>query len=803
MTPSDPGNILNRTFFIFLFSVACLASEIILTRIFSVIFWYHFAFLVLSTSMLGFGIGGFLVRSHGPKLKKYTDGGVLGTGSLVAGLSLFLALILITHSPFHISDPMTSPNTIALGMGFEILAAALLMLIPFIFMGGMIVYMLQREKKQVGLIYGANLGGSAFGCLVALFLMDMAGGVNALVLVASCLVFSGVLISWKEKKPAVFCAVTGLLIVLSLFFQDRLFPIRSPLGKPAAGLEETQKVLSEWTSLSRVDIYKEKNWKEQEFGLWGLSPVSRSLLPERLGVLIDYWAYTTILKHSERPGYYDFLQDLPMYAMYRIAPPNPRMMIIGSGGGMDIRAGLHFGASGIDAVEINPAIFKAMTGELESYSGGVYTDPKVRAHLGDGRNVLVSSKDHYDIVQLSGVDTFSATQAGAYALTENYLYTMEAFQEYLERLAPEGLLSLTHWYLPSATGYPRFSLRLFCLAWSALKAQGVEHPEKHLFFFHSKRFAVLFVKKTPLSATEINVLMDLCMEKQYVCLFRPDRVIYSSMTFYSFVKAPDKKAWYDDYPFNVTPPTDNSPFYFENRKFKNILSPGNYIEGYTRFDGQTILTCLFIELLIAASILLISAIRLERKKKDLGGWMYFFFIGMGFMLVEVSFTQQLVLFLGHPVYALSVVLFSMLLFSGLGSSMAGSVSARFSMPLVVIVLAAFLAFQAFFGIPLIRNWTDSGSFLTRTTIVLLFLAPVSFLMGTAFPEAAKRLFDTGRDESLGVYWAFNSFASVMGAALAVILAILSGFTVVMICACACYVLAALLFPGSSNAPLAD
>jgi len=797
MTPSPSGSI-QKSLFIFLFSVCCLASEIILTRIFSVVFWYHFAFLVLSTAMLGFGIGGFLVRSHSERLNTFKPEKLLGTGALATALCLFLALVLITHNPFHVSDPKTSANTIALAMGIEILLASLLTLIPFTLMGAVVLFMIQREKKQVGRIYAANLGGSALGCLSALLLMDAAGGVRALALVCSGLVFSGTLIAWKEKKTAGICTATGLVIVFSLVFQDRLFPIRSPMGKPAAGIKENQKVLSDWTSLSRVDIYREKNWQQQEFGLWGLSPVTNALLPERLGVLIDYWAYTTILKHSENPGYYRFLEDLPMYGMYRITPPGPRMMIIGSGGGMDIRAGLYFGASSIDAVEINPSIFKAMTGELESYSGKVYTDPRVRAHLGDGRNVLVSSKDRYDIVQLSGVDTFSATQAGAYALTENYLYTMEAFQEYLDRLTPQGLLSLTHWYIPSATGYPRFSLRLFCLAWSALKAQGVERPEQHLFFFHSKRFAVLFVKKNPLTPTEINTLSELCSEKQYVCLFRPDRVIYSSMTFYSFVKADDKKAWFDEYPFNVTPPTDDSPFFFENRKFENILSPGNFIAGYTRFDGQTILVFLFIELLIAASILLISATRLERQKKDLPGWLFFFFIGMGFMLVEVSFTQQLVLFLGHPVYALSVVLFSMLLFSGMGSFMAGGVSARFPMPLVILVLSALLCAQAFFGIPLIRNLAGTGSLMMRILVVLMFLAPVSFLMGTAFPEASKRLFLKGCGESLGVYWAFNSFASVMGSALAIIIAILSGFTVVVLCACTCYVLAALLFPGTSD-----
>lgn len=789
--------ILGQICYLGFFSAGVLASEIILTRIFSVVFWYHFGFLVLSTAMLGFGIGGFLVRYHADKLKNQPQKSVLSTGSIASGMALILALLVLTNNPFHVSDPKTSTNTIALCMGLELLSTSFMLIVPFTIMGAVTLFMLQREKDNVGPVYAANLAGSAMGCLAAIVLMNMGGGIKALVFVASLLVLSGILTSWPElKKTSVLCGILALLIPCTLFFNDSLFPIKSPQGKPATTIEPSQMVMTDWTSLARVDIYKEKNWQTNEFGLWGLSPAKRSLLPERLGVLIDYWAYTTILKHSAEPGYYDFLENLPMYGMYRITPLNPEMMIIGSGGGMDIRAGLHFGASHIDAVEINPSIFKVMTDDYADYSGTIYRDPKVTAHLGEGRNVLSSSDKIYDIIQLSGVDTFSATQAGAFALTENYLYTMEAFNTYLNHLKPQGLLSLTHWYLPSTTGYPRFSLRLFCLAYSALKAQGISEPDKHMFFFHSKRFAVLLAKKVPFSQTEIQTLSDLCTEKQYICLFRPDRVIFSSMHFYSFVKSPDKQAWFNGYPFNVSPPTDDSPFYFENRKFGTIFNPGNYIDGYTRFDGQTILIALFIELLLASSILVIGSFRMEKKNSDIKGWLYFFCIGMGFMLAEVSFAQQLVLFLGHPVYALSVVLFSILLFSGIGSYYAKTLAKRLPVPLILLVVSLIFAVQAFFGIPIIRGLSGMEPLLIRIGVAVLFLGPVSFLMGSAFPEAASRLCDSGRTESLGIYWAFNSFASVLGAVLAIIIAIASGFTAVMLVACLCYILAAVFFPKS-------
>ncbi len=781
--------------FIGLFSAGVLSSEIILTRIFSVVYWYHFGFLVLSTAMLGFGIGGFLVRRKSGQLKSHASHNVLATGSISAGCALIAALLALTNNPFHVSDPATSPGTITLFMAFELVSSSLVLLIPFLFMGAVIVFTLQTEHKKMGSVYGANLIGSALGCLLALVLMNILGGVKSLIAVSALLTSTGSITAFtKNHKTAGVSLLTALIIVSFMLFSDALFPIKSPTGKPAATIEPSQKLKTDWTSLSRVDFYKEKDSQTNEFGLWGLSPANTAPLPERLGVLIDYWAYTTILSHSDKPGFYDFMDNLPMYGMYRISQTNPDMMVIGSGGGMDIRAALRAGASHIDAVEINPSIYNAMTRDYASYSGNVYRNPKVTAYLGEGRSVLSSMDKTYDIIQLSGVDTFSATQAGAFALTENYLYTLEAFQNYLNHLNPDGILSVTHWYIPSTTGYPRYSLRLFSLAYSALQGYGVQNPADHMYFYQSKRFAVLIVKKTPLSHADIASLSNFCTEKQFVPIYRPDKVIFSSMKFYSFITSADKKAWLQSYPFNVTPPTDSSPFYFENRKFTTLFNPGDFIEGYIRFDGQTILGILFIEMIVASLWLVVGSFRLERSNRDVGGWIYFSCIGMGFMLAEVSFTQQMVLFLGHPVYALSVVLFSILLFSGIGAFFSRQLTSRFSFPAVLSTVCVIFLIQAAFGIPFLRELGGLHSFGLKLVVAVLFLGPVSCLMGTAFPEAARRICARGNDQSLGLPWAFNSFASVIGSVTAILLAIVSGFTLVMVCAGACYILAALVAP---------
>jgi SAM-dependent methyltransferase len=657
----------------------------------------------------------------------------------------------------------------------------------------------QSDKEHAGKFYGSSLLGSALGCLASIVLMNLTGAVNALVLVSALVVLSGAATALPAlKRTQVFCIVLGLLLSVSLFFSDSLFPMRSPLAKPESKVADGDRVMTDWTSLARVDVHREKNWPSEDFGLWGLSPAGKFRLPERLGMLIDYWAYSAVLKHSDEPGYYDFLDNLPMTAVYRVAAPAPSTLIIGAGGGMDIRAALRAGASHVDAVEVNPSICRIMTKDLADYSGGLYLNPKVDVFPAEGRNFLESSSNTYDIVQMSAVDTSCASQAGAFSLTENNLYTLEGFRSCLDRLKPEGLLEFSSWYLPSATGYPRYSLRLFCLAWSALAARGIEKPENHLFFFESRRFAVLLVKKNPFQARDIATLSNLCIEKQYACLFRPDRVVFSSMPFYSFVKSRDKDTWIDEYPFNVAPPTDNSPFYFESRKFRTILSPGDFIKGYSPFDGQTILVYLLIGLAFAALFFTVAAVRMDRRACDIPGWFYFFLTGMGFALAETTYSQQLTLFLGHPVYALSVAFFSIFLFSGIGSWISNRLADRIPVPFMLLGISALMAVQAVIGVPLINKLTGTPHAFFRASAAAAFLAPSSFLMGTAFPEGVRKIMENGKTAFLGTHFAFNGLASVVGASLAVFTAIASGFSTALLASCACYGLAGLVFPWISR-----
>lgn len=772
-----------------LFSVCVLASQIALTRIFSVVFWYHFGFLILSTAMLGFGFGGLLVRLAGERLKRYRPEEIIAAGVAASGLLLILSLIIITRNLF-------SPLMVQIDLGqmLRLVIGVAALIPPFLVMGATVLFILQHGSKQVGRLYAANLIGSALGCLGVLLLLDALGGLVSFILLAAAMPLMALWYAWPlGRRWVIGCGLAALFILFTLPRMSAIYPLKPPVDKVAGWTKNFEVVLSDWTSLSKVDIGKEDEFHAQGFGLWGLSPLNPAPLPERLGVVIDYWAYTTIIRDKDTPGYYNFYDWLPMYLAYELVE-SPTALIIGSGGGMDIKGALRAGAAKIDAVEINPVIVRAMTGPLAEYSGNIYLRPEVSAHLAEGRRFVESSRTTYDIVQLSGVDTYSATQAGAFALSENFLYTVEAMHSYLDRLDENGVLTLTRWYLPSAEGYPRFSMRLFTLAMESLARYGYESPEKHILFVRSGAFTVILIRKVPIRAEDIRIVEDIAQRRGYEFIYRPDREMLSGYEhFYSYVKSPDRAAWRAAYPFNVEPPTDDSPFFFEHRKMSQIYRFQGFLTGLTRgLDGQTILAILLLEMLLVSLLLFGASARMERGRRHVAGWLYFTAIGLGFMLVEVTFSQRLVLFLGHPAYALSVVMFAILLFSGLGAMAAPALARRLNLAWGLGAVALLLLFWALAGNWLVAQMMDFSKPL-RMAVAVLLLAPPAFFMGMAFPEAVRRLRNRGEQE-LGLYWAFNGVASVTASVLAVILAMSVGFRVVLLLALACYVLAALLLP---------
>jgi len=570
---------------------------------------------------------------------------------------------------------------------------------PFVALGGTVLYMLQRWSGSVDRMYAANRLGSGLGCLAALVLLDASGGLVSYVVLAASLPAVAAWYAIPIFRRALGVSLARAVAVLSTLAAPKFFyPLQSPTGEPVACQHGEEIVFSDWTSLSKLDICDDPVSRVLGWGLWGMSKVDLPTLPQRLGVVIDYGAYTTIIEDVDRPGYDDFFENLPMYAGYAWLD-HPRVLVIGAGGGMDVRAALVHGAKEVDAVEINPSIYRALTEDLAEYSGHIYTRPEVHAHLAEGRRFVESSDKRWDMIQISGVDTHSATQAGAFALSENLLYTKEAVASYLDHLEDD------------------------------------------------------------------------------------------------YLRAPNREQWIDGYRFNGSPPTDDSPFFFEHRKLRDILRREQFL-SYAGLDGQMILAILLAEMLLAGMVLLFITRRLDGRRWRPAGGLYFSAIGLGFMLVEVTLSQRLVLFLGHPVYALSVVLFTLLVFSGVGARLSTRLAKILPVRVWLCGVAGTMALWAVFGTPLLRSLIDMPTLL-RMGIAVLLLAPAAILMGTAFPEAVRRLVASG-EEQLGVYWAWNGVASVTASVLAVLVAMGSGFGTVMWIAAGSYAVAAAVLPALSS-----
>ncbi len=771
------------------FSMSILASEIALTRLFSVIFWYHFGFLILSTALLGFGLGGLLVSTFKSRLADFDPDRVILWGVGASGVLLVFALYLVTHNKFSPLFVQDSAQESA-----KLILATLAFLVPFTAMGATVLFTLQSWPQQVGKLYAANLLGSALGCLAALGVMELAGGLWAYLLLAALMPILAFVASWKLwRRDAFVFAALGLALLLVLPAMEHLFPMNSPSDKPAAWARNKELVFTDWTSLSKVDIYAEQELHASGYGLWGLSLKNTAPLPERLAVLIDHWAYTTIIRDKPDSGYYDFYDALPMYLAYKIKP-KAEALVMGSGGGMDIRGALHYGARHVDAVEINPSIVRAMRTDLEDYSGGVYTDSRVTSYLAEGRHFVETMEKQYDIVQLSGVDTYSSTQAGAFALSENYLYTVEAVTRYLDLMKDDGVLTLTRWYSPGKNGHPRFSMRLFTLIVDSLAQVGVTDAARNVVFLRSGTFTVILAKKQPFTEKELLRLESDVGRWGYLFLYHPEIKNDDSLYFDEYINSSDRQAWLEAYPFNVAAPTDDNPFFFEHRKFSKIHHFQSFLPGLTEgLDGQTILVLLLLELLLVAGVMLVISFRLAPPRRRLSGglrWLYFVLIGLGFMFVEIGLSQQLILFLGHPVYALSVVIFGVLLFSGLGALAAPQLARRIPIPPVLALGAGLILVMSHGLIPQLASLMQWGQVL-RMLVVVLMMAPIAFIMGLAFPEAIRRLTAQGiRD--FGVEWAWNGLGSVAASVLAVMVAVSIGFSVVFTLAAICYVLAAIL-----------
>jgi len=763
-------------------SAALLMTELALTRIFSVTMFYHFAFLAISIALFGLSASGVFVYVARRRLAAVPTRELLWKGALVHAAATLFALACLAHIRVELSY---SAENLAWMIAIYLIAA-----LPFFAGGAVISLAFSRLTGLINVLYASDLLGAALGCLALVPLLNLMGAPGAIIVAAA--LSAGAALCFVPAASRRRARVAALILMVA--------PLAAHLGGVgpfdlvyAKGYEENRVLFAKWNSFSRVGVYDRPHHD------WSLSPKFTGARGPSLFMDIDAAASTPILKGTGSVADTAYLRHELTAIAYHLAerPGGFSALVIGPGGGRDVISALLFGARRVEGVEINPIIVRdVMLGHFREYSGNLYADPRVAVHVEDGRSYVRRSKERFDVIQASLVDTWAATAAGAYTLTENSLYTVEAFRDYLDHLAPDGMLTITRWVFDG--------LRLVTLAQEACAQRGLD-PAQHLAIVRHDRVATFILKRSPFTAGEVQRLQRVSGELGFTLLYAPgapaaaeirDPVQMwgtSGADYRKLITAPDRSAFIAAHATDISPTTDDRPFFFHTTRLRDQFGAA-FGRSALFGNGLSALLTLFGISAVLVLLFIIGplAIGSERPGPGWGAWLgYFGALGAGFMLIEVALLQHFVLLLGHPVYSLTVTLFSLLLGTGLGSLVSRRVVIarvrRFTASVLAVV--ALLAVTTAFTLASVIDFAMPWPLAARMAVAAAVLVPFGVLLGVGLPGGMRLLHRT-RPQIVPWGWGMNGAFSVIGATLAIFIAMNWGFAVTLFCGAAVYLLAA-------------
>jgi hypothetical protein len=785
---------------LFLTALGTLLLEILLTRVLSVVMWYHFTFAVISIALLGIAAGALHCYRRFPQ--SAWDSGAEGAFSeaVGGGLNLFsvaivLPLILVT---FFVETPTFSWRGAALLLAYFVACAA-----PFYASGYVTTVIFRFGSARVSSLYAFDLLGAALGCLLAIPLLNLLGGIRSLLFVSVLTAGASTLLGLRVRaRPRSVWPLATTLVFLGILCLQT-WSGKLDLRTTKAGSREEQRTILEvkWNSHSRLamlDYFDPSEKSCYPFLAWGLSDRYQGWLPRQYLITIDGMSETPVTELRGDIRAHEYLAwDITSFPYH--LRPGGKALVIGAGGGRDLLTALWFGSKEITGVELNQGIVDWVRGRYADFAGHLYSRPEVRIVVDDGRNFVRSTPERFDVLQISMIDTFTATAAGAYTLSENNLYTVQAFDEYLEHLSDTGILSVNRFFLDP----PQQTLRIVTLAREALERRGVREPARHVAVVR-KRWDIadnglVMVKKTPFTEREIDQIRSLCATRAFEPVALPGEDLDNPFT--AYLREPDSERFYRAYPFDVRPPTDDQPFFFNTFKiaaFVDSLRLRDRIDPF-RVANYDAVFILFVLIALAAAALagfvFLPLLRTTRgasgerpaPRLPLRQLVYFVWVGLGFILVEVVLIQRLHLYLGHPVYSLAVTLVSLLAFSGLGSAWTTRwTQARLARSVITACAATLLLIVAFDGFwPIFLSQTLGLPLTARIAMAVLALLPIGVAMGMPYPLGLRAV--SGKHpEGLPWVWAVNAAASVLGSILAFALAMALGFRIVLLLGGLCY-----------------
>ncbi|HEY3135879.1 MAG TPA: hypothetical protein VGL29_07610 [Blastocatellia bacterium] len=763
----------SRIFFgISLITLSVLMLELSLTRLFSATMYYHFAFMAISLALFGSGASGVFVYVIQRGLKPEHTGRWLSFAAMSFALSNLFSLYVILSNPLTFETGPENYYRLAKIYG----AAAL----PFFFAGCAVTLAITRLASEISKLYLFDLAGAALGCLLLIPVLNFIGAINIVLLVSALGALAGVLFGSSKGggRVAMICSLiltAGIAGLVAYNSSTHRIDIRR-----SKGFEEKNVLFSKWNSFSRITV-------EGDFD-------------NGVDIKIDADAATGISKDASNSAIHQDARDSLSGLVHRLKH-DANVLIIGPGGGNDVMTARVFGQKQITAVEINPIIARdVMSSEpFKSYSGSIYQQRDVRLVVDEGRSFIRSSRDRYDIIQATMVDTWAATAAGAFSLSENNLYTVEAFKDYVMHLTDDGLLTMTRWYFEP----PDQLLRLISLTRTMMSELGISNPGRHIMLVrdaqpgYDRTPATFIFRRSEFTDDDVRSIEAAAETNDFQLLFTP--LTRPPNVFTQLIEAPNPAQFWSTYETNIEPTRDNNPFFFNTVRLSNIW---HVIEGTSGEWQKTNLgTSILFALLGITSVLvllfIIGPLVLVRGRALTTGaatkvryLLYFACLGAGFIIVEVAMIQKFILFLGHPVYSLAVVLFSVLAFSAAGSYLSGRFPeerlprtlSKVLAVLAVLVLVYVIALPPiFYGlVHLAREF--------RIVIAVLLMAPLAMLMGMPMPMGI-RILARSVPEIIPWAWGVNGATSVMGSVAALTIAILTGFNQTLVIGAALYLIA--------------
>jgi spermidine synthase len=770
------------SFEIFVISLAAILLEISLTRVFSFKLVYYFTYAILGIALLGMGAGGVFVAMI-PRERRAALDRMIPLYCLLAALGVFVSYLAVLWLPVNALEAVRALPQGEMGTflreGGKLALLCVLIFLPFLGAGLAISTILATNPDRINRLYGFDLVGAALGCAIAVPVMLALSPPGGALLGGALFAMAGLpLLRGAGSRMSGVLAATSLVLLAGALLSHRL---PDPVVDSAKTMGIRQKVLfSRWHPIFRVDVLPFPTGSDHvrvisHDGMWG------AVLPSFDGDLGKLTRYET----DER--------SYPFRLIDR-----PRVAIVGAAGGNEVLASLYFGAEHVTAVELNPVTVSLLTDHYKDYTGGLAEHERVTLVNAEGRSFFMSSPELYDVIWFVTPDSYAAMNAassGAYVLSESYLYTVEMLIEAFEHLSTDGIIVTQFGGERDPQSRPAMSARYLATAREAFRRLGIEDFARHVMVSTYPSYPLggcsLVLKRSPV--TEADIERFTAATKQV----RKGKVRFSwkePRTEHPYQKIirgdpAELENWYDAYPYQIHPVTDDAPFFWHIVRFRTALATSfePTQSSHKSGIGERLLVLLLVIATVLAAVFLLAPLRLRRHV-----WreiphkgpaaVYFASLGTGFMFLEVSLIQRFTLFLGYPTYSLSVTLFALLLSTGIGSLMSERLGAR-SNRLLGVLAAALVGLALFYtvGLTPLFDGLVGGPLALRIAVAVMVLAPLGVCLGVFMPLGLRTVAATTSrgEEYVAWAWAINGFFSVISSLLSSILSMIIGFTLVM------------------------